>query len=141
MAAKTKGYLTFRVGHEWYGVNVNRIIEVLHLVALNEVPGSDVVGVMTLRDQVIPVIDLRERFGVEELNFKLDTPIIAIRGENGPMGLIVDEADDVELIEDEQITTYADRFVHHVVRLDGKLLFLLDIAQLSEVDFYAQPGT
>lgn len=46
MKGKLHNYLSFRVGHEWYGVSVNDVIEVLHLVALNEVPASNIMGLM-----------------------------------------------------------------------------------------------
>ena len=60
-------YLCCRVGTEWYGVEVSRVIEVLHFAALHEVPGAkpDVLGLLTLRDLIMPVIDLRLRFGLD----------------------------------------------------------------------------
>lgn len=129
----TTGYLVFRIGREWYGVDVKSVIEVLQLVTLNQVPGSDIVGMMTLRDEVMSVIDVRLSLGLEEVEYALSTPIIAVRGAGGPYGIIVDEADDVSYIDNAQIAPHDDRFVKHVARRNGAILFLLDIEMLSPV--------
>ncbi len=81
----------------------------------------------------MPVIDLRLRFGLADAPLRLDTPVIAIRTENGPVGLVVDGADDVEQISETQMAAYdsADSpYVASVVRLSERLLLLLDTALL-----------
>ncbi len=126
-------HLSFRVGRQWYGIDVNRVIEVLHMVALTELPGTtpDVLGVMTLRDMVIPVVDLRLRFQLPEAQFRLETPIIAIRTTDGAIGIVVDDVDDVELITDmADYRGNESRYVEGVVNLPDKLLLLFDIEQL-----------
>ena len=128
-------YLCCRVGSEWYGVEVSRVIEVLHLVALHEAPGAnpDVLGLLTLRDMIMPVIDLRRRFGLGETDLSVDTPIIAVQAPAGPVGLVVDDVDDVE-----QITEIDDAhggelpFTVGTARLDSRLLFILDVTQFRE---------
>lgn len=129
----TNGYLIFRIGREWYGIDVKSVIEVLQLVTLNQVPGSDILGMMTLRDEMMPVIDLRLRLGFPNIEYELDTPIIAVRGSDGPYGIIVDEADDVIYVDSSQISPHDDRFIKQVTRHNGSILFLLDIDQLSPV--------
>jgi purine-binding chemotaxis protein CheW len=125
-------YLSFRVGHEWYGVDVKDVIEVLHMVALNEFPGTDILGALTLRDQVMPVIDLRQRFGLDASELTLSTPIIAIRTARGGVGLVVDEADNVEHIPREMLIEYKSTYTHQVARLERGLLLLLDVSQLED---------
>ena len=128
-------YLCCRVGAEWYGVEVSRVIEVLHLVALHETPGAnpDVLGLLTLRDLIMPVIDLRRRFGLGETDLSVDTPIIAVQALGGPVGLVVDDVDDVE-----QLTEIKDMhgeelpYTIGTARLDGRLLFILDVSQFRE---------
>ncbi len=128
-------YLSFRVGHQWYGIEVDHILEVLHFVALSELPGSltDVLGLMTLREEVMPVVDLRLRFGASETPLSLDTPIIAVRTPHGPLGLVVDDADDVEEVTSEQTADghrAVSPYVNGVARLSGRLLLILDTALL-----------
>ena len=67
-AKHTTKYLRFQVGSQWYGISIDRVREVSYLMLLNELPATDasVLGLMTMRDEVIPVIDLRIRFGATE---------------------------------------------------------------------------
>jgi purine-binding chemotaxis protein CheW len=129
-------YLTFRLKNEWYGIHIDSVIEVLHMVALNEVPASTLLGVMTLRKMVIPVVDLRTLFGIEETTLKLDTPIIAIRTRNGNAGIVVDEADEVVHVSPDQIVAHQNRWFSQVVRLDSKMLFLLDVDHIQPEGAY-----
>ena len=126
-------YLCCRVGREWFGIPVVYVIEVLHFVALNEIPGAspDVLGLLTLRDTVMPVIDLRVRFGHVDAAIELDTPIIALNTPQGPAGIVVDDVDDVEQIS--QIETRQDDALPHtqgVARLGERLLQILNVDQL-----------
>lgn len=128
-------YLTFRVGHEWYGVDIDTVVEVTHLVTVTELPATtpDLLGLMTVREEVMPVIDLRLRFGLIEGPLYLDTPIICVRTVNGPVGLVVDEAEDVVRYGDHQLAAYdgiGSRYVNGAVRQGARLLMLLDIAKL-----------
>ncbi|MBN1285267.1 MAG: purine-binding chemotaxis protein CheW [Anaerolineae bacterium] len=126
-----KYYLSFRVGHQWYGVDVDDILEVMHFMTLAELPGTppDVLGLLTFRGEIMPVIDLRIRFGAGDAGLRLDTPIIGIHTPEGPLGLVVDDADDVEEVALSQIsaqTRTASPYVTSVARLADRLLLLLD---------------
>ena len=128
-------YLCCRVGHEWYGIEVRRVIEVLHFVALHEIPGAkpEVLGLLTLRDLIMPVIDLRIRFGLHEAELSVDTPIIAVDTPNGPVGLVVDDVDDVE-----QVPKIADDhsrespFTIGTARLENRLMLILNLLRFRE---------
>ena len=128
-------YLCSRVGAEWYGVEVSHVIEVLHFVALHEIPGAkpDVLGLLTLRDLIMPVIDLRIRFGLSEADLSVDTPIIAINTPNGPVGLVVDDVDDVEQVPQvEDGHGNESPFTIGTARLDNRLLLILDLSHFRE---------
>ncbi len=130
---KVKAYLKFRVGRELYGVNVEYVIEVLHLMALDALPAAapDVLGLMTLRDTIMPVIDLRLRFGLPDAPLHVSTPIVAVQTANGPLGIVVDDADDVELVTKTQVGNGAQSpYVIGVARLSDQLLLLLDTTLL-----------
>jgi purine-binding chemotaxis protein CheW len=133
MADTSDSFLSFRVGPEWYGVDVDYIMEVLHMVALTELPGTapDVLGLLTLRDSVMPVVDLRLRFKLPDTSLRLDTPIIAMRTAKGALGIVVDDVDDVEIISG--IMDYQGdetRYIKGVIRQDDKLILLLDVDEL-----------
>ena len=133
MIEKSEYYLSFQIGHQWYGVNVEDVIKVLHIVALTELPGvaKDVLGIMPLQEFVVPVVDLRIRFNLPNQSLRLDTPIIALHTAQGPIGLIVDDVDDVEEIT--ETSNYGETespFVKSVARLPDKLLLMLDTSRL-----------
>jgi len=129
MSNTVNNYLSFRVESEWYGISVNDIIEVLHFMMLTEIPTTtaDVLGIVVLRDMMMPVVDLRLRFGLPDGRLRLDTPIIAVHTSHGALGIVVDEVDDVE-----QVTEIVYRnqvhapYVLGVAKLDNRLLLLLD---------------
>jgi purine-binding chemotaxis protein CheW len=126
-----RAFLTFRVGGEWYGLPVGNIIQVLHMIALNEIPGSDIVGVMTLREQILPVIDLRQRFGISVPAFELDTPIICVNTEQRAFGLVVDEVDNVAHIAETDVNPYSVDCIEGVFRLDGRTVFLINLLEVA----------
>src|SRR5579871_3443736 len=111
-----KSYLRFRVGQEWYGIDVDSVVEVLPFMALTELPDSpsDVLGMMRLRESVAPVVDLRLRFGFSTVSYDLNTPIIAAKTASGLIGLVVDDVDDLERVDVALIsaqTGQASRYV------------------------------
>ncbi len=133
MLKVSTNYLTFRIGHEWYGVNVDSIIEVIHMVGLTELPGTppDILGLLTLRDRVMPAVDMRLRLNCDQASLHLDTPVIAITTAYGSLAMIVDDVDDVETIS--EIADYENQespYVNGVARLKERLLLLLDTAYL-----------
>ena len=128
----THGYLVFRVGREWYGLPVEAVVEVLHLVALNEVPGTDILGVMTLRGQAIKVFDLRQRFGISNPKFELDTPIMVINTPRGDIGFVVDGVDDVIQVAEDNISPYQDGFIESAVRVNGRMFFVVEPGRVVE---------
>jgi chemotaxis signal transduction protein len=129
-------YLSCRIGREWYGIELAAVIEVLHFVALTELPGTppEVLGLMTIRDLVMPVVDLRRLFGLPEAALTLDTPIVAVRAPEGAVGLVVDDTDNIENIQDEQVAVYdgvASPYVSGAIRLSEGLLMLLNLSALK----------
>src|SRR5688572_20208125 len=95
-SARAGKYLTFQLGNEHYAIQVLRvreIVKVQHITAVPDTP-PEVRGVINLRGKVIPVIDLRLKFGMPESEYGHRTCIIVVElnsSHNGPMGIIVDE--------------------------------------------------
>jgi purine-binding chemotaxis protein CheW len=131
MASTINGYLVFRVGREWYGIGVDSVIEVLHLVALNEIPGSKALGVMTLRNRAMKVVDLRQRFGLPDPHYSLTTPIVAVNTPQGAIGLVVDETDDVIQVAAENILPYSGDGIQGSFRIDGRMILIMEIGQFG----------
>ena len=138
MPNKTTKYLTVRIGDQWCGIDVNRIIEVLHLMAFKDVPTrrDDILGFITVRDEVMPLIDMRRRFGTAEAVLKMDTPIVALREKYGPIGLVFDDTEQVEDIDSSQVTPLQGEGqfpdIYAVAKLDERLILLLETELISK---------
>jgi purine-binding chemotaxis protein CheW len=99
-------YLTFIIGKEDYGIEIRYVTEIIGIQNITEVPDMPhyVKGVINLRGKVIPVMDVRLRFGVEERPYDGRTCIIVININNRPpVGLIVDRVLDVLDIPESEI--------------------------------------
>jgi chemotaxis signal transduction protein len=129
-------YITARVGNMWYGIPLASVIEVLHLVALTELPegGDDVLGLLTLRDHIMPVVDLRVRFHQLNVQLHLDTPIVGVRGgADKRVGFVVDEVDRVvALSADTPIIATNSPYVAGAIQLESYVLLILDTASFFE---------
>lgn len=132
---KTQAYLRVQLGNEWYGIDVHHIIEVMHLLALNSLPDApaEILGLMRLREQVIPVIDLRLHLN-QPATYTLTTPVIVVTGQNGIVGLVVDEVDNLTHIDQSNILDQpvgASRYVSSVARWMDGLIMLLDVRRIA----------
>ncbi|MEA3333925.1 MAG: chemotaxis protein CheW, partial [Pseudomonadota bacterium] len=102
-------YLTFDLGDECYGINIMDIREIIGLMAITPLPNmpSAFKGVINLRDKVIPVMDMRNKFGLEEMDYHDRTCIIVIEvsGLSGSMlmGGIVDSVSEVLQVMEKDI--------------------------------------
>jgi purine-binding chemotaxis protein CheW len=136
MSKSTGVYLRCRLGREWYGIHTDYVFRVLQMTALTELPdsGPDVLGLLTLPDDIIPVIDMRRRLGLADAPLRLDTPIVAVTTGHGMVGLVVDEADDVETIGESQIELSGSGLSSYIVGVaicPDRLLLLMDPSLLG----------
>lgn len=135
-------YLTFKVYGELYGVEILKVREIICLLPITPLPHSPphVMGVINLRGRVIPVTDLRTRFGMPPQEATRESCIIVVEvpDEAGAttMGLIVDEVAEVSDIS-EEMTSAAPRLggsvesecLLGVGRIEDRVILLLDIAE------------
>ncbi len=128
-----KQHLIVRIGAQWYGVPLSYVVEVLHLVALNDLPGTEphILGLMTLREHIMPVIDMRLLFAQPEAPLKLNTPMVALHDvDNHRAVLVVDEVDDV-MIFSEDLQPQADSdYIAGAIQRGERFVMVLDIPYL-----------
>jgi len=131
-----RNVISVRVGSQWYGIDVENVIEILPMVMLSEPPTSnpDVLGLIVVRNVVMPVVDLRLRFGIAEPQYQLDTPIITLRTERGSIGIVVDEIDNVEHVASENFSTNVGTdfpFLAGTAQIKDRLLMLLNLSVIG----------
>ncbi|MDF1615524.1 chemotaxis protein CheW [Desulfurivibrio dismutans] len=134
-------YLTFSLGLEEYGINIIQIREIIGLMPVTAIPRTPehFRGVINLRGKVIPVIDLRRRFGMaaEEPTDRTCIVVVEISGRHGTplaMGLVVDSVSEVLNIRTGDIepapsfgTELDQRFIAGIAKVGNKVKILLDI--------------
>lgn len=135
-ASLEQAYLTFHVGTRWYAVDVKSVFEVYLLMSIAPVPDMPeaVLGIVNLRGQIVPVIDLRRRFKIVDYRYDLTTPIIFVRAENAVYGMVVDDVDDVinipaSVISDTPLNQRATH-IQGLTDYQGRLIMLLDPGRL-----------
>jgi len=129
----------FRVGNETYGVRIAAVREIVRVPEITSVPNAPEIieGVINLRGKIIPVMDLRKRFGMAEIVTDKKNRILVVDLENKLLGLIVNSASEVLKISPSDIeppgTVFAEGesgYVTGVGKLKGRLIILLDINKL-----------
>jgi purine-binding chemotaxis protein CheW len=141
--ARAGKYLTFQLAEEEFGVRVLKVREIMGLQEITAVPQTPahVKGVINLRGKVIPVIDLRLKFGLAATDYGQRTCIIVaqVQGESGPilMGVIVDAVSEVLNLTGAEIEDTPDfgndtagKFLLGMAKVKGKVKILLDIDQV-----------
>jgi purine-binding chemotaxis protein CheW len=140
MADKEGKYLTFTLAEEEYGIGILKIKEIIGMMPITSVPQTPefVKGVINLRGKVIPVLDLRLRFGMEEIGYTDRTCIIVVEIERYAgdvvIGIVVDSVSEVLNIkaqEIEETPTFGAElntdFILGMAKIDGGVKILLDI--------------
>lgn len=132
-------YVTFAIADEYYGIDVVRAQEVLNLTAITKVPNTMnfMKGVIDLRGKIVPLIDMRIRFGISEREYDQNTVIIIADIRGLICGLIVDSVFDVITmgLDDIQNTPHFASEIEKdsvigIGRSGGKLVIVLDADKL-----------
>ncbi|MCP3955310.1 MAG: purine-binding chemotaxis protein CheW [Desulfobacterales bacterium] len=140
MADREGKYLTFSLAEEEYGIGILKIKEIIGMMPVTAVPKTPefVKGVINLRGKVIPVLDLRLRFGIEEIDYSERTCIIVVEveGQVGrvEIGIVVDSVSEVLNIKGSDIedtpafgTKLDTTFILGMAKMEGGIKILLDI--------------
>ena len=131
----------FRIGNETYGVRISAVREIVRVPEITAVPNAPeaIEGVMNLRGKIVPVMDLRKRFGQTEVQPDKKNRILVVELENKLLGLIVNSASEVLKIPPSEIEAPGNMlaegetsYVTGVGKLGGRLIILLDIAKLLQ---------
>ena len=136
-------YLTFQVGESEYAVEVGCVTEIVRLQKTFSVPDVPdcVRGVINLRGKVIPLIDVRARFGLPEAEYNDRTVVVVLEADNTSTGLVVDGVSEVTEIQPDQIearSSMKSLGKQSVVKGLGKraqrVSFILDVPTLLTAD-------
>ena len=139
--------VVFDLSTEAYGVDIGAVREIIRLQDITRVPRTPefVEGVINLRGKVIPVVDLRKRFGLPAEDESKENRIVVVDIGAQDIGVVVDAVTEVLRIATESveppasvITTADSEYLLGIAKLDSRLIILLDLEQvLTEADHKA----
>jgi purine-binding chemotaxis protein CheW len=141
IAQRAGMYLTFGLADEEYGVEILKVREIIGMMEITAVPKAPphVKGVINLRGKVVPVIDLRTRFTMEQAEATDETCIIVVVVGNREIGVVVDRVSEVLDIAAEQIedpptfgTTVDTSFIIGMGKTEQRVTILLDITKVLD---------
>ncbi|MDH5216767.1 MAG: chemotaxis protein CheW [Gammaproteobacteria bacterium] len=133
-------FLTFIMANEEYGVDILRVQEIRGWDNVTPIPNtpSYIKGVINLRGTIVPIIDLRERFGLEKMEYDATTVVIVLKVVSAEkeriMGIVVDAVSDVYNVGEDEMKSPPDfgsvvsiDFVKGLVAIEEKMLIILEI--------------
>ena len=139
--------VTFGVGAEEFAVDILAVQEINRMMELTRVPQSaaEVEGVINLRGKIIPVIDLRTRFGLSRGEANDQNRIVVVEVHGRVIGFIVDRVHEVlrvpaDIVEPapDMVCSIDSDFIAGVGKLDDRLLILLDLRRLFSSEFVTE---
>lgn len=131
--------MTFYVGEQVYGVEIENVVEIIEVPHITWVPHLPkyIKGIINVRSKVVPVIDIRLRFGKEEIPYTSRTCTIIMCVDDISVGVIVDSVADVEDIIANDITATPENrsvntnaFIQYMIRTGDMVKLILDVEKL-----------
>jgi purine-binding chemotaxis protein CheW len=149
----TRQYLTFKLGDEVFGIEVSKVREVLDFAAITRIPRTPdfMSGVINLRGNVVPVVDLRLCFEMSKTSKTVNTCIVVvemwIEGESTVIGALADSVEEVIDLEPEQIqpaprmgTQIRTEFIKGMGKHDAEFIMILDIDRVFSAGELSPPA-
>lgn len=135
-------YITFSLGEENYAVAIKKVAEIIGIQKISKLPDMPayVKGAINLRGAIIPIVDLRIKFKMPEIEYNSRTCIIVVKLNDSEFGLIVDEVSEVLDIPPEAVddptkgsTAMKSKYISGVGKVRDEIVIILDIDKaLSE---------
>ena len=139
LSGRTLQVVSFALGTEEYGVDIAQVQEINRMVTITRVPRAPrfMEGVINLRGQLIPIIDLRTRFGMDRSDRTKNSRIVVTEVGTKRLGMVVDSVSEVLRIPVEQIEDAPDlvagadtEYIRGVGKLGDRLIIMLDLGRV-----------
>ena len=136
-------FLTFFIDDECYGLNISNVKEIIASMNITNVPKTPayIKGVINLRGTVIPIIDVRLKFGMDEREYDMNTAIIINEIDGVSIGFVVDRVEDVLSIKSSELTeppkfgaSVDTSFIESVAQINKSVIMMLNLKKIFEQD-------
>ncbi|MFQ5571786.1 MAG: chemotaxis protein CheW [Rhodothermales bacterium] len=128
--------VSFEIAEEEFGIDILKVQEIIRFMEMTRMPNTPdfLEGVINLRGQIVPVVDLRKRFNLPGKEKDKDSRIVVVELSNKTVGFLVDSVQEVIRVETsvidpppELVTTIHTHYITGVAKLEDRLLILLDL--------------
>jgi len=135
-------YVLFKLANEFYGLNIHNVETIEKILPITRVPYTEnyVKGVINLRGNVVPVIDLRKRFGLEEREVSEESRIIIVKVEDITIGMIVDASSEVIQFSEEEIEEAPtlknndDNYIKCIGKKNDRIIMIVDLYKVLNIN-------
>ena len=133
--------MTFNIGDQVYGIEIQYVTEIIGMQHITKVPHVPdyIKGIINVRSKVVPIVDIRARFGKPEIPYTSRTCIITLSFNETSVGIIVDSVADVEDIHTGDISATPENknvntndFIQYMIRSKDGTKLILDVAKLLD---------
>ena len=131
--------MTFHIGDQIYGIEIQNVLEIIEMQHITKIPHvpSYIKGIINVRSKVVPIVDIRTRFGKPEIPYTSRTCIIIVTVDDDSVGIIVDRVADVEDIHSGDISATPESravntnaFIQYMIRSGDDVKMILDVEKL-----------
>lgn len=137
-----KEYVIFRLSDESYGVDIDHVENIEKHTSITRVPYTKgyISGIINLRGNIIPVIDVRKRLGIESKSEDKDSRIMIVNVDELKVGMLVDSSSEVLQLSKKQIEPAPksigseDGYISQVGKDNGRIIMLVDLKKLLELE-------
>lgn len=140
-------FLSFLIGKETYGIEIRYVTEIVGIQAITVMPEMPeyIKGIINLRGIIVPLMDIRLRFSMEQKPYDDRTCVIVVDFAGISIGLIVDSVSEVINLADENITALphnsiglSNRYIKNIGKVDSNVILLLDCEKLLTTDEFEE---
>ncbi|WP_434511551.1 chemotaxis protein CheW [Desulfitobacterium sp. AusDCA] len=137
-------YIIFTLGEQEYGIDISNTQKILRIPQITNMPNlpAFIEGVINLRGKIIPVIDLKKKFGLAQTQRGIDNRLLILDFEGTKIGIIVDDVSEVVSINEQvieklctELVTLGGNSIEGIAKIDERLILLLNAFQFKNVIF------
>ncbi len=136
-------FLSFSLGDEEYGVDILSVQEIRSWEPVSRIPNVPAYekGVVNLRGSIVPIVDLRQRFGLKYMDYTPLTVVVVLQAQSRTMGVVVDSVSDVVDVDKLTIqkapdfgTKVSTEFINGLASVNDRMVMLLDVEKLLKLE-------
>lgn len=145
--SEIREFVTFRLNQEFYGIDINNVENIEKVLPITRVPYTlnYVNGVINLRGIIVPVVDLRARFGLEPKPALDESRIIIVNVDDLKIGMLVDSSSEVLQISTDDIDDAPNvrkdvdnEFVKNIGKKNGRIIMLIDLYKVLNIEQHVE---